>query len=107
MSSPPSPRGFCSGGRPTGFRSHQRSARTATEQHSRTTPATNLTRDRKHPTRAPNVAAASSGGFRHRIDPGLCELAVKAGKPARVDAEVVLLDDVAPACEQEEYGRLC
>ena len=41
----------------------------------------------------PSGRAARSGRFRHRIDPELAERAVKGEKAARVDGEVLLLDD--------------
>jgi hypothetical protein len=53
--------------------------------------ATNLIQT-MHPAGVPKLAVASSGGFRHRIDPD-SERAVKGEKAARVDIEVLLLDD--------------
>jgi hypothetical protein len=46
-----------------------------------------------HPAGVPKLAVASSGGFRHRTDPELSERAVKGEKAARVDIEVLVLDD--------------
>jgi len=54
--------------------------------------ATNLIRT-MHPAGVAKLAAACSGRFRHPIDPELSERAVKGEKAARVDGEVLSLDD--------------